>query len=161
MNPTIIKYYRQLLKDDFPYSGPIENASISVEAVGEKMVHCGNAGNYMRLHFNVVDEKIADIRYLCSCEPVANVVIEILCDLVKGKTLNEAAATREEMLYERIGCDGRDDGELQLKTRGLLELLKEGIGKCGSFTPAAEKTSEENIQWDLLGSPLSLTGKMK
>jgi NifU-like protein involved in Fe-S cluster formation len=164
VNQAIIKYYRQLLKDDFPYSGPIENASISVEAVGEKMVHCGNAGNYMRLHFNVADGRIADIRYLCSCEPVANVVIEILCDLVKGKTLNEAAATREEMLYERIGCDGRNgcnDDELRLKTRGLIELLKEGIGKCGSFTPAAEKTSGENIQWDLLGSPLSLTGKMK
>lgn len=160
MNQAIVKYYRQLLKDDFPYSGSIENASVFVEAVGEKMVHCGNAGNYIQLYFNVAGERIVDIKYLCSCEPAANVVLEILCDLAKGKTLDEAAGTREEFLYERIGCDGSEDNELQLKTRGLLELLREGIGKYGSSAPA-EKTSGENIQWDLLGSPLSLTGKMK
>ena len=160
MNQAIVKYYRQLLKDDFPYSGNIENASVFVEAVGEKMVHCGNAGNYMQLHLNISDGKIADIRYLCSCEPVANVVIEILCDLVKGKTLGDAYATREELIYDRVGCDGGEDDELRLKTRGLLELLREGIGKYGSFAPV-EKPSGDNIQWDLLGSPLSLTGKMK
>jgi len=160
VNQAIVKYYRNLLKEDFPHSGPIEKASVFVEAVGEKMVHCGNAGNYMQLYFNAADGKIADIKYLCSCEPVANVVIEILCDLAKGKTLDEAAALREELIYERIGCDGREDNELQLKTRGLLELLREGIGKYGSSAPAG-KTSGENIQWDLLGSPLSLTGKMK
>jgi NifU-like protein involved in Fe-S cluster formation len=160
VNQAIIKYYRQLLKDDFPHSGSIKTASVFVEAVGEKMVHCGNAGNYMQLYINVADGKIADIKYLCSCEPVANVVIEIICDLVREKRLNEAVAVREELIYERIGCDDLNDDELRLKTRGLLELHKEGIGKYGSSGPA-EKTSGENIQWDLLGSPLSLTGKMK
>ena len=148
------------MKENFPYSGSIENASAFVEAVGEKMVHCGNAGNYMQLYFNTDAGKIADIKYLCSCEPVANVVIEIICDLAKGKTLDDAASLREDMIYERIGCDGSADGEVQLKTRGLLELLREGIGKCGG-SAAADKSYGENIQWDLLGSPLSLTGKMK
>ena len=35
----------------------------------------------------VDDDRINDIKYLCSCEPTANVAVEVLCTLVKGKTL--------------------------------------------------------------------------
>lgn len=158
MNPAIVKYYRQLLKDDFPNSGSIENATFFVEAVGEKMIHCGNAGNYMQLYVNVSGGRISEIRYLCSCEPVANVAIEVLCDLVKGKTLAEAVATQDTVFYERIGCE---EDELKLKVRGLLELLREGVD--GHLNPSASgsQNAAEKLQWDSLGSPLTVTGKMK
>ena len=126
MEEAIIKYYRRLLKVDFEHAGPIENASIFVEAIGERMIHCGNTGNYMQLYLNVVDNRIEDIKYLCSCEPTANVAVEVLCTLVKGKTVEEASATSEQAFYQMIGCEGE---ELRVKVRGLLEMLNEGITK--------------------------------
>jgi NifU-like protein involved in Fe-S cluster formation len=129
---AIIKYYRRLLKVDFEHAGSIENASIFVEAIGEKMIHCGNTGNYMQLYLNVVDDRIDDIKYLCSCEPTANVAVEALCTLVKGKRLEEASATPEQALYQLIGCEGE---ELKIKVRGMLELLNEGIARYKSQSP--------------------------
>jgi NifU-like protein involved in Fe-S cluster formation len=126
---AIIKYYRRLLKVDFENSGSLENATIFVEAIGEKMIHCGNTGNYMQLYLNVADNRIDDIKYLCSCEPTANVAVEVLCTLAKGKSLEEASAIPERAFYERIGCEGE---ELKVKVRGLLELLREGISKYKS-----------------------------
>ncbi len=124
MDQAIIQYYRQLLKTDFQNAGSIENASIFLEAVGERMIHCGNTGNYMQIFLNVADGRIEDIKYRCSCEPTANVAVEALCSLVKGKALEEAAAIPEKAFYQLVGC--RDE-ELQIKVRGLLEMVHEGI----------------------------------
>ena len=124
MEEAVIKYYRQLLKSDFENSGEIDNASIFIKAVGEKMIHCGNTGNYMQLYLEVVDNRVRDIKYLCSCEPTANVAVEVLCSLAKGKSLDEAVALSERTFFQLIGCEG---DELRLKVRGLLEMLKEGI----------------------------------
>jgi NifU-like protein involved in Fe-S cluster formation len=124
MEEAVIKYYRRLLRTDFENAGSFENASIFVEAVGERMIHCGNTGNYIHLYIMIDHDTITDIKYLCSCEPTANVAVEILCTLVKGKTLEEAAAVSEQAFYQFLGCNGK---ELQIKVRGLLELLNEGI----------------------------------
>jgi NifU-like protein involved in Fe-S cluster formation len=142
VNKAIIQYYRRLLKADFGNSGEIENASVFVEAIGEKMVHCGNSGNYMQIYLDIEDDTIVDIRYLCSCEPTANVGVEVLCDLARGKTLDEALAIGEDRFYREIGCD---DDELKLKVRGLIEMLHEAVARYRnkeSGNPAAE-----NIQW--------------
>ena len=129
------------------------------------MVHCGNAGNYMQMYFNIADDRITEIKYLCSCEPVANVAIEVLCALVKNKTLSEAVTTPESLFYERIGCsdaEGSEDAELKLKVNGLLALFKEGVDNYGNqSSEAAELAAADKLQWDLLGSPLTVTGKMK
>lgn len=133
-----------------------------MEAVGEKMVHCGNAGNYMQMYLNIADDRITEIKYLCSCEPVANVAIEVLCALVKNKTLCEAVAIPESLFYERIGCSDAEDAELKLKVNGLLALFKEGVDNYGNQSAeSAGHDAAEKLQWDLLGSPLTVTGKMK
>jgi NifU-like protein involved in Fe-S cluster formation len=124
VDKAIIKQYRQLLTADFPNSGPIESPSIFVEAIGERMIHCGNTGNYMQLYLKVVQDRIEDIRYVCSCEPIANVAVELLCNLVRGKMLDEALAVPEQDLYDLLGCRAE---EYQIKARGLLEMLHEGI----------------------------------
>jgi NifU-like protein involved in Fe-S cluster formation len=132
MEEPVIKYFRQLLKRDFPHAGSIEDASIFVEAVGERMIDCGNAGNYMQLYIRVAGRRIADIRYLCSCEPTANVAVEVLCNLVLGKGLDEAASMTEQDFYRVLGCEGE---ELRIKVRGLLELLNEGITRYKTQHP--------------------------
>jgi NifU-like protein involved in Fe-S cluster formation len=124
MEEAVTKYFRELLKRDFPHAGSFENASIFVEVIGERMINCGNTGNYMQLYIHVVDHVISDIKYLCSCEPTANVAVEVLCTLVKGKTLEEAAGLTKQAFYHFLGSEGE---ELQKKVRGVLELLNEGI----------------------------------
>jgi NifU-like protein involved in Fe-S cluster formation len=129
MDQAVIKYYRKLLKEYFPNSGKLENATIFVEAIGQHMLHCNEPGNYMQLYLQVDDQRITDIKYLCSCEPVANVAVEVLCDYVRGKTLEEAANITEEPFYQIIGSNSE---EVSIKIKGLLELLHEGIA---SYTP--------------------------
>jgi NifU-like protein involved in Fe-S cluster formation len=124
VDKAVIKYYRALLKTDFENSGAIENASVFVEAIGERMIHCGNSGNYMQLFLNVADNRIEDMRYLCSCEPIANVAVEVLCTLARGKQLDEAAGISEESIYQIVGSSSE---ELRVKVHGLLELLRLGI----------------------------------
>jgi NifU-like protein involved in Fe-S cluster formation len=124
VDEAVIKYYRRLLKTDFENSGSIEDASIFVEAIGERMIHCGNTGNYMQLYINVAGHRIDDMKYLCSCEPTANVAVEILCTLAKGKKLEEAVGISAESIYRIAGSSSE---ELKVKAQGLLELLKAGI----------------------------------
>ena len=109
MDQAVIKLYRKLIKEDFPNSGELENASI---------------------------------KYLCSCEPTANVVVEILCDLVKGRTFEETANLTEETFYQLIGICNE---EICKKVRGLLELLYAGINnvRCNSQA-VIEKTAVDN-----------------
>ena len=78
----------------------------------------------MQLYINVVNNRIENIKYMCVCDPTANVAVEILCTLVKGKTLDEAAGLAEQAFYQFLGSGGE---ELKKKARGLLELLKLGI----------------------------------
>jgi NifU-like protein involved in Fe-S cluster formation len=78
----------------------------------------------MRLYINIVNSIINDIKYMCVCDPTANVAIEILCGLVKGKTLDETAEITEKAFFQFLGTE---DEELSKKAKGLLELLKRGI----------------------------------
>lgn len=126
MEEAVIKYFRELLKKDFPNAGSFENASIFVETIGEKLIDCGNTGNYMQLYIHVAGRRIDNIKYLCSCEPTANVAVEVLCTLVKGKTIEEAAGMTEQAFYRFLGSEGE---ELRKKVRGVLELLNEGIAR--------------------------------
>ena len=151
MDEAVIQYYRRLLHEDFPHAGEIEPPVIFIEAIGQKMIDCGNMGNYMQLYLQVADSRIADIKYLCACEPVANVAVEVLCTLVKGKTLDEAAGLTEEAFYRFLGS--RDE-ELRKKVRGLLELLNEGIARYHAPTGAegvvakAGNGQEKKLSWD-------------
>lgn len=131
MDQELVRYYRRLLKDEFPNAGALDRPSVFVEAVGEKLIDCGNTGNFMELYLRVADGRIAEARYRCSCEPVANVAVEVLCDLLKGRTLAEAKGLTEQPFYERL--ESRDE-RLGRKVRGLLRLLHEGIagGEPGS-----------------------------
>jgi len=148
MNETIIKKYRTLLTRDFPNSGKLEDPSIFVEAVGEKLINCGNTGNYMQVYLKLSGSQITDIRYLCSCEPVANVAVEVLCDLIRGKTLNEAAAITEEEFFKVLETT---DERFSLKVRGLIEMLHEGIQQFHHPTdngPDHPAEARSKTSWD-------------
>ncbi len=154
MDQAVIQYYRQLLREEFPNAGALDHPSVCVEAIGERLIDCGNAGNYMQLYLRVVGDRIADVKYRCACEPVANVAVEVLCNLVKGKTLDEASGITEEPFYELLGS--RDE-QLGRKVRGVLQLLNEGIAGDRCPTSAKEPSAKAG---DAQGGKLSWDGRL-
>ena len=99
MDEAVIKFYRKLLRSGFEHSGSLENALIFLDSVGEKVLICGSTGDFMQLYINVVNDRIDNIRYMCVCDPTANVAVEILCTLMKGKTLDEAAVLNRTSVF--------------------------------------------------------------
>jgi len=126
MDEAVVKYYRKLLKTSFEHAGSFENPSIFLDTIGENVSICTHTSDFIHLYVNVVNNKIDDIKYMCVCDPTANVAIEILCTMVKGKTLNEVAALTEQAFYQFLGSEGE---ELQKKAKGLLELMRRGIAR--------------------------------
>ena len=84
---------------------------IFLDSVGEKVLICGSTGDFMQLYINVINNRIDDIKYMCQCDPTANVAVEILCALLKGKTLDDAATLKEEAFSQFLGSNGEDFGK--------------------------------------------------
>ncbi len=124
MDEAVIKYYRNLLRTRFEHAGIIENPSVFIDTVGTKVLLCGNTGDFMELYVNIVDNTIPEIKYNCCCDPTANVAVEILCILTRGKTLEEVAAITEQDFAQYLGSLGED---FLKKAHGLVELLNLGI----------------------------------
>ncbi len=124
MDEAVIRYYKGLLKTGFENSGSFDNPSIFLEDDQTKFVLCGRTGDSLHIYINIRDDMIDNIKYLCTCGPTVNVVMEILCILVKGKSLNEAKNLTEEAFSQMV--NSRDD-EFLKKTRIAIVLLKEGI----------------------------------
>lgn len=129
MDEVVIIYYRKLLRVDFENSGRIDGASICIEIVNRRSMLCVNTGDFMQIYINIIDNVIEDIRYICSCEPAANVAIEILCTLTKGKPLREARALTVEDFYRVLGDAGEEFGK---KADVLLMLFKEHLKRYES-----------------------------
>jgi len=123
VDEAVIKYYRKLLKTGFENAGSFDKPSVFIESVGDGRV-CGHAGDYIHIFINVVNDRIDGMKYLCTCDPAANVAVEVLCTLAKGKRLDEARAITEDSLLQKVGSSGED---LRNKATGLLELLNKGI----------------------------------
>jgi NifU-like protein involved in Fe-S cluster formation len=133
VDAQVIQYYRKLLRTGFKYTGSLENPSIFLDTVGEKIRICGhNSQNYLNVYIKIQNQRIEDIKYLCTCDPTANVVIEILCELVKGRTISEAEAITTESFSSQLGSKGE---EFIKKTAGVIELLQRGIKRYLYETP--------------------------
>jgi NifU-like protein involved in Fe-S cluster formation len=125
MDELVVKYYRRLCRNGFEHAGELENPSIFLDTVGEKIRICSHVSHaYMHIYINVNKGIIDDIKYLCTCDPTANVVVEILCSLIKGKTIKEAEAVTEESFFQALGGGGE---EYRKKARGIIELLHRGL----------------------------------
>lgn len=127
MNEVVLKYYRRLLRNGFEYTGSIENPSIFLDSIGENLPICGKIGrDYLHLFINIRDAVIEDIKYLCTCDPTANVVFEILCFLTKNKSLDEVISITPEMFINTLGAE---DPDFVKKVNGAIELIKRGISR--------------------------------
>jgi len=132
MDQAVVKYYRAMLRKGFEYVGSLENPTIFLDTVGEKIRVCGHtSNNYMHIYISILDGHIDDIKYLCTCDPTANVVVEVLCGLIKGQSVAEAAALSVEDFRQVIG--GGEE-EFVKKVKGVMELLNRGLGRYQAAT---------------------------
>lgn len=121
MDEIVTERYRKLMKEGFENAGSFENPSIFIDTKTEGISICGQAGqDYMNIFVMIDGDVISDIKYLCSCDPAANVVIEVLCNLVRGKTTKQAKELTKEQFFEAIGSDG---GTVRRKVWQAIELL--------------------------------------
>ena len=124
MDEAVIHTYRRLLKTGFEHAGSLENPDLFLDTVGQNIPICGHAGDYLQIFIRIHNGVIADIRYLCNCDPTTNVAVEVLCNLVKGKKLEFLGSMTEDLFFQAIGSQSED---LSKKVRGLLELLRRGV----------------------------------
>lgn len=125
MDQAVIKYYRMLLRGGFANAGTIEESSIFLDPVaeGERRI-CGRPADYMKIYIDIRGGRITEMKYLCLCDPTANVAIEVMCGILKGKALDEAASIGPEAIMGKVGSSGE---ELRTKATALVELIKKGI----------------------------------
>lgn len=127
MDELVVKSYRKLCREGFKHTGELKNPSILLDTVGEKFRICSHvAHSYMNVYIKILKEKIEDIKYLCTCDPTANVTVEILCELLSGRTLEDAELLTEKDFTEFLGGGGED---FLKRVRGIIELLHRGISR--------------------------------
>lgn len=127
MDEAVRLIYRRLVQTGFTYTGSIENPSIFLDTQEEGIRLCATATNgYVHIYIEVKDSIIKKVRYLCSCDPTANVVVETMCSLIEGKTPEQVKAVKEEDYYNAIGSRGE---MLVQRVRGMIELINRGINK--------------------------------
>jgi NifU-like protein involved in Fe-S cluster formation len=124
LDEAVMKYYRRVIKGGFKNAGSYENPSIFLDTVGVRGRLCVGSRGYMRIYVSVKHGVISGIKYMCSCDPTANVTVEILCELVTGKALEEAASLTPDMFLRAL--DG-PSAELGKRAEALIEVLNGGI----------------------------------
>jgi NifU-like protein involved in Fe-S cluster formation len=130
VDEEVIKYYRKLLRTGFENAGSLSDPSVFLDS-GHEGHPCGHA-DYMQIFVNVSDDRIDDIKYLCTCDPTANVAVEVLCTLLRGKRLEEAEAITEDLFFRAVGSRSED---LRKTAKSLLELLNRGLTRYQTRLP--------------------------
>ena len=133
MDEILIKFYRKMLREGFEHAGSLENPTVFLNTIGEKIRICGSSTNhFLKIYMDISDGRINDIKYLCTCDPTANVVIEILCSLVTGKTIAEAEALTEDDFVRVLGSRGED---FVKRAGDSIKLLKRGLDRYKAGIP--------------------------
>jgi hypothetical protein len=127
MDELVIKYYRTLLRQGFPHVGKLDDPDIFIDSIGEKIQVCGSIGRaYMHIYISVKQDTFDSIRYLCTCDPTANVVIEILCSLVEKQPLDTVARLTPDDFSRVLGST---TDEFRNRAGNTISLLASGISK--------------------------------
>ena len=125
MDEIITRYYRQIVRMGFENCGKLETPSIFMDSSMEKLHPCNATINgYMHLYINIRDNIIENVKYLCLCEPTSNVAVELLCIMIKGKTIEEVEAITETSFIQMTGSKNE---EFLKKAKGILDLFSKGL----------------------------------
>jgi NifU-like protein involved in Fe-S cluster formation len=121
MIPEVAEIYRRMTKEGFKNAGSIDNPTLFIDTKAEGVSICGQGrSDFMNIYLKATSGVVTEIKYLCSCDPTANVVVEALCDLVRGMTLEQARTLTKEQFYEALGTSG---GSVPRKVWAAIELM--------------------------------------
>jgi NifU-like protein involved in Fe-S cluster formation len=124
MNEAIRLYYKELLKTGFKHAGLIENPSIIMNYDTTKGHLCDRTGDELHVYISIHEGLVNDAKYVGICEATLNVAVEVLCYLVKGRSINEIKNLNDDAFIKAIGS--HDDKFLK-KARILLDFLKDKV----------------------------------
>ncbi len=131
MDEIVAEKYKELMKEGFKNAGSFEEPSYFIDSKAEGIHICGKGeSDYINVYVKVKNGIIDDIRYLCSCDPTANVVIEALCELTRGLSIEEARNIPKEKFYEWIGSEG---GGVRRKVWGTIELINRVFNRTANY----------------------------
>jgi|WetSurMetagenome_2_1015567.scaffolds.fasta_scaffold402584_1 NifU-like protein involved in Fe-S cluster formation len=125
MITEIATLYRRMMQEGFKNAGSIEDPTVFIDSKAEGISICGQGrSDFMNIYIKAAEGMITDVRYLCNCDPTANVVVEFLCDMARGMTLDEAKSLKKEQFYKALGTSG---GAVPQKVWGAIELMSQVI----------------------------------
>jgi NifU-like protein involved in Fe-S cluster formation len=127
VNAVVAELYRKLMQDGFKNAGSIENPTVFIDSKAEGVSICGQGrSDFMNIYIKATDGVITDIKYLCSCDPTANVVVEVLCDLARGATFQQAKMLTKEQFFAAIGTSA---GPVSQKVWRAIALITQVINR--------------------------------
>ena len=125
MDEVVAERYRQLSQAGFKHAGKLDDPTIFIDTKAEGVSICGQGSqDFMNIYVKITHGAISQISYLCVCDPAANVVVETLCELAKGLTVEQAKGLTKEQFFSAIGSDG---GAVTRKVWGIIELMNRVI----------------------------------
>ena len=127
MDEKVIQFYRKITREGYQYSGTIDNPSIFLDSAGEKIPLCSKAvDSYVNIYINIKDDIIDDVKYRHVGRPMSNVVAEIFCALLSGRTIEEAVNLTPQDFSEYLGTN---DEEYKEASNSMIQLLHIGLDR--------------------------------
>ncbi len=94
-----IQYSKKVMKHFLKpmYAGIIKDADAVGEVLNDK------CGDRMRIYLKIKDDRIKDIKFQTLGCPAAISASDVLCQIVKGKTLKQAERVNEKIITKKLG----------------------------------------------------------
>ena len=127
MDNKVIQFYRKITREGYQHSGTIENPSIFLDSSGEKIPLCSKSvDSYVNIYIKIKDDFIEEVKYRHVGRPMSNVVAEIFCALLSGRTVAEAADLSGQDFSDHLGTD---DEEYIEASNSMIKLLHIGLDR--------------------------------
>jgi NifU-like protein involved in Fe-S cluster formation len=136
VDESVIKYYRAILRAGFEHAGTLKDPEIALDAAMESIRICDHVGiDSLKIQIRITGNAIEDIRYMCTCDPTTNVAVEMLCKLLKGKSIDVLERLTPDDFVQELGSQSE---ELAKKAKGLLELAGKGAERYRAVSQPAQ-----------------------
>jgi NifU-like protein involved in Fe-S cluster formation len=127
MDEKVIQFYRKITREGYQHSGTIDNPSIFIDSAGEKIALCSKSvDSYVYIYIKINNDVISDVKYRHTGKPLSNVVAEIFCAVIIGRTLIEAENLDKKDFSDFLGTD---DEEFLEASGNMIKLLHRGLDK--------------------------------
>ena len=140
MDEKVIQFYRKITREGYQYSGTIDNPSIFLDSSGEKIPLCSKSvDSYVNIYIKIEDDIVDDVKYRHVGRPMSNVVAEIFCAILNGRTVEDAFNLTAQDFSDYLGTD---DEEYIEAANSMIKLLHIGLDRFGVKNDVGETFRE-------------------